>query len=40
VENEAILKQLEFLGVDYAQGFHLCKPMPLIEYKQLETGSK
>jgi len=40
VENEEILRQLEFLGVDYAQGFHLCKPMPLSEYKQLETESQ
>ncbi len=39
VENEEILKQLEFLGVDYAQGFHLSKPMPLEEYKQLEIAT-
>ncbi len=38
VENEAILQQLEFLGVDYAQGFHLCKPMSLEDYKKLECG--
>jgi Amt family ammonium transporter len=39
VENEEILKQLEFLGVDYAQGFHLCKPMPLSEYQQQQSAS-
>ena len=29
VENEAILTALTLVGVDYAQGFHLGRPMPL-----------
>jgi len=29
VENEAILKTLKELGVDYGQGFHIGKPKPL-----------
>jgi EAL domain-containing protein (putative c-di-GMP-specific phosphodiesterase class I) len=29
VENDAILKKLEEIGVDYAQGYGISKPVPL-----------
>jgi EAL domain-containing protein (putative c-di-GMP-specific phosphodiesterase class I) len=29
VENDAILKKLKTLGVDYAQGYSIAKPYPL-----------
>jgi EAL domain-containing protein (putative c-di-GMP-specific phosphodiesterase class I) len=29
VESEAILRELEYIGVDYAQGFGIAKPAPL-----------
>ena len=29
VENEAVLKQLRDIGVDYAQGFHIREPVPI-----------
>jgi EAL domain-containing protein (putative c-di-GMP-specific phosphodiesterase class I) len=31
VENEAILAALMLVGVDFAQGFHLGRPMPMLE---------
>jgi diguanylate cyclase (GGDEF)-like protein/PAS domain S-box-containing protein len=31
VENEAILSALMLVGVDFAQGFHLGRPMPLLD---------
>ncbi len=31
VESEAVLARLRALGVDYAQGYHLARPMPLSE---------
>jgi diguanylate cyclase (GGDEF)-like protein/PAS domain S-box-containing protein len=31
VENEAIFARLKTLGVDYGQGFHFCRPLPLGE---------
>jgi EAL domain-containing protein (putative c-di-GMP-specific phosphodiesterase class I) len=31
VENEAILSSLMLVGVDFAQGFHLGRPVPMIE---------
>jgi diguanylate cyclase (GGDEF)-like protein/PAS domain S-box-containing protein len=31
VENEAILSSLMLVGVDFAQGFHLGRPIPMIE---------
>jgi diguanylate cyclase (GGDEF)-like protein len=31
VENEAILSALMLVGVDFAQGFHLGRPMPMLE---------
>jgi EAL domain-containing protein (putative c-di-GMP-specific phosphodiesterase class I) len=37
VENEAILKMLAEIGVDYAQGYGISKPMPLDE---MDVGSK
>lgn len=33
VENQAILDELNKIGVDYAQGYHLDKPKPLTELK-------
>ncbi len=29
VENEQILSLLKQLGIDYAQGYHICKPLPI-----------
>ena len=29
VENEAIFNLLKSLGIDYAQGYGICKPVPL-----------
>ena len=37
VENEAILKRLAEIGVDYAQGYGISKPMPLAE---MDVGAK
>lgn len=34
VENEAILDQLKAIGVDYAQGFGLARPIPLSQLRQ------
>jgi ammonium transporter, Amt family len=31
VESEAVLKELKIIGVDYAQGFHLARPLPLAQ---------
>ena len=31
VRNDEILKRLQMLGVDYAQGYEIAKPMPLKE---------
>jgi diguanylate cyclase (GGDEF)-like protein len=31
VENHSILEELHKLGVDYVQGYHICKPFPLKE---------
>jgi diguanylate cyclase (GGDEF)-like protein len=31
VENQPILDELQSMQVDYAQGFHICKPFPLSE---------
>ena len=31
VESEAVLQELKIIGVDYAQGFHLAKPLPLAQ---------
>ena len=31
VENEAALTALALIGVDFAQGFHLCRPVPLAQ---------
>jgi diguanylate cyclase (GGDEF)-like protein/PAS domain S-box-containing protein len=30
-ENEAIIQELKIMGVDYAQGYGVCKPTPLFE---------
>jgi Amt family ammonium transporter len=29
VESETVLDELRRIGVDYAQGFHLARPLPL-----------
>lgn len=34
VENQATLEILKQLGVDYAQGYHLCRPFPLSDLQQ------
>ena len=31
VENKAILDKLKEIGVDYAQGYHISKPLPIEE---------
>jgi EAL domain-containing protein (putative c-di-GMP-specific phosphodiesterase class I) len=31
VENQQVLDELQLLGVDYAQGFYICKPFPISE---------
>jgi Amt family ammonium transporter len=31
VESEAVLDELKRIGVDYAQGYHLARPMPLAQ---------
>jgi EAL domain-containing protein (putative c-di-GMP-specific phosphodiesterase class I) len=31
VENDAILAKLQALGVDYAQGYGIARPAPLVE---------
>lgn len=35
VENQSILEQLEALGVDYAQGYHLGQPVPLTALQEV-----
>jgi EAL domain-containing protein (putative c-di-GMP-specific phosphodiesterase class I) len=29
VENEQVLKQVKLIAIDYAQGYHISKPVPL-----------
>jgi diguanylate cyclase (GGDEF)-like protein len=31
VETEPILKELQQMNIDYAQGYHICKPFPIVE---------
>lgn len=38
VENEAVRTQLEQLGCDFAQGYHLCPPMPAERCERLLTS--
>ena len=38
VENDAILERLKVLGVDYAQGYGIAKPLPLLENQQSKLG--
>lgn len=38
VENDAILEKIKAIGVDYAQGFGIAKPTPLINAMADETG--
>jgi EAL domain-containing protein (putative c-di-GMP-specific phosphodiesterase class I) len=37
-ENNAIIQELRIMGVDYAQGYGVCKPTPLFE-RSPELGS-
>ncbi|MES9991301.1 MAG: EAL domain-containing protein [Candidatus Thiodiazotropha sp.] len=43
VEDQATLEELQRLQIDYAQGFHICKPFPIselskhVEWKQLDS---
>ena len=39
VENDAILAKLKDIGVDYAQGYGIAKPEPLITIEQRKTAS-
>jgi len=34
VENEQILKQLKLIGIDYVQGYHISKPVPLEQLRE------
>ena len=34
VESEAVLDELKRIGVDFAQGYHLARPQPIIELLQ------
>jgi diguanylate cyclase (GGDEF)-like protein/PAS domain S-box-containing protein len=36
VENDAILARLKLLGVDYAQGYGIAKPLPLLEPNRVD----
>jgi diguanylate cyclase (GGDEF)-like protein/PAS domain S-box-containing protein len=38
VENDAILERLKVLSVDYAQGYGIAKPLPLLENQQSKLG--
>lgn len=38
VENDAILERLKSLGVDYAQGYSIAKPLPRLENQQSKLG--
>lgn len=38
VEDEDILQVLKEIGVEYAQGYHIGKPMPVDEAQQLQQG--
>lgn len=40
VENEQIFNLLSVLGVDYAQGYGIGKPVPLDELKLIKSGSR
>jgi EAL domain-containing protein (putative c-di-GMP-specific phosphodiesterase class I) len=38
VENEQILKQIKLIGIDYVQGYHISRPLPLSELVNLGTA--
>lgn len=40
VEDDTILKKLEEIGVDFAQGYHFCKPKPLTALKVAVKSSE
>jgi EAL domain-containing protein (putative c-di-GMP-specific phosphodiesterase class I) len=40
VENKKILKQLELIGIDYAQGYYISKPVALSEISKPDLSSK
>jgi Amt family ammonium transporter len=31
VESQPILNELQHMGIDFAQGYHICEPFPIIE---------
>ncbi len=37
VESESVLKMLEQIGVDYAQGYHLGRPQPLEDFSRMQA---
>jgi diguanylate cyclase (GGDEF)-like protein/PAS domain S-box-containing protein len=39
VEDEHILKQLKLIGIDYVQGYHISRPIPLSEIDNHEISS-
>ena len=40
VENEQILNQLKLIGIDYAQGYHISKPVPLDQLSNDQTAKR
>jgi EAL domain-containing protein (putative c-di-GMP-specific phosphodiesterase class I) len=38
VENEQILKQIKLIGIDYVQGYHISKPVPLSDLVKQGTS--
>ncbi|MCZ6854206.1 MAG: EAL domain-containing protein, partial [Gammaproteobacteria bacterium] len=40
VENDEVLERLQEIGVDYAQGFRIEKPLPLAEFRTPEAKGK
>jgi EAL domain-containing protein (putative c-di-GMP-specific phosphodiesterase class I) len=40
VEDDAVLARVEQLGIDYAQGYGICKPMPIDEFVASQTAKE
>jgi EAL domain-containing protein (putative c-di-GMP-specific phosphodiesterase class I) len=40
VEDQATLEELRRMGVDYAQGYHIGRPVPLLQLWQSPAGSR
>ena len=40
VENEQILKQLKLIGIDYVQGYHISKPVPLDQIREEKPNGR